>query len=91
MSDICPTFGWRSEPQTWKSADKVSLSLVLSCSLLGELQQEVTQGSPGPLETAVLTAVLTAILTAVLCIIIVLTALGNLLVMVALCKDRHLR
>lgn len=57
-------------------SDRVPLSLSLSCRLQGK--QKVT-------------AVLTAILTVVLCIIIVLTALGNLLVMVALCKDRHLR
>ena len=32
-----------------------------------------------------------AILTVFLTVIIIMTVLGNLLVMVALCKDRHLR
>lgn len=49
----------------------------------GQQQQEQPQESLNSLETTVLTVFL--------CIIIVMTVFGNLLVMVALCKDRHLR
>lgn len=49
----------------------------------GQQQQEQPQESLNSLETIVLTVFL--------CIIIVMTVFGNLLVMVALCKDRHLR
>ncbi|XP_067106268.1 5-hydroxytryptamine receptor 4 [Osmerus mordax] len=44
---------------------------------------------PAPEHTVV--TVETAILTVFLTVIIIMTVLGNLLVMVALCKDRHLR
>uniref|UniRef100_A0A8C9XDZ1 5-hydroxytryptamine receptor 4 n=1 Tax=Sander lucioperca TaxID=283035 RepID=A0A8C9XDZ1_SANLU len=66
----------------------IALSVfVFFCSLLDDLlntvQQEQQQELPISLEAIVLTIFLS--------IIIIMTVFGNLLVMVALCKDRHLR
>lgn len=69
-----------------------SLFVFLYCSLLdvtintGQQEQEQQQQ-----HQEFLSSLETIALTIFLSIIIIMTVFGNLLVMVALCKDRHLR
>lgn len=52
---------------------------------------DIRDAAQRPEEEEFLSSLETTVLTFFLSVIIVLTVFGNLLVMVALCKDRHLR
>lgn len=66
------------------------LVLFFSCSLLDDIKNSEQQ--PGQQEQQeFLSSLETIALTIFLSLIIIMTVFGNLLVMVALCKDRHLR
>lgn len=67
------------------------LVLFFSCSLLDDIKNSEEQ-QPGQQEQQEFVSSLETIaLTIFLSLIIIMTVFGNLLVMVALCKDRHLR
>lgn len=81
---------WPSEEISGKWAVLTNKCYIF-CSLSDDIINKGQQQQQQEQEEEFLSSLETIVLTVFLSIIIVMTVFGNLLVMVALCKDRHLR
>lgn len=81
-STVCQQLTWQPKDQQPHRAD---------VPLLSSLQDDIQDTGQQQEEEEFLSSLETTVLSFFLSVIIVMTVFGNLLVMVALCKDRHLR